>query len=127
MVQALVLVLTLAAVRMWPSLAHDWRGDVVYAFTSSNLLSILFNLFPVQPLDGHQAWKLPQRWIVERVQHIENARIREQVAAQRKARAAAALTTTRAVDEADTEAPTAEVEAKARTLAEDMWKRARER
>ena len=52
-------------------LAGDPRSmfvrDLVDAFVSANVLMILLNLFPVSPLDGAEAWKLPRLLIARRL------------------------------------------------------------
>jgi stage IV sporulation protein FB len=123
MVQALVWLVVTVAVRLAPPLPYAWLWDVEYAWTTSNLFMLVVNLLPVAPLDGHEAWQLPTRWLQERAQRMEVARIRAQAAAQRRAREAERLTAVR-VDEGATGEPAADVTAEARALAEAMWKRA---
>lgn len=123
MVQAAVWLAVTAAVALAPPFPYAWLWDVVYAWTTANLFMMVVNLLPIAPLDGHEAWQLPTRWLQERAQRAELARVRAQAAAQRQARAAAQVTAVR-VDEGSPEPPATEVTQEARALAEAMWKRA---
>lgn len=56
--QALIFFTTpLWASRLSPE-AHPFVAQMVEAFTASNLVLALFNLIPVRPFDGAEAWKL---------------------------------------------------------------------
>ena len=53
----LIIALALEAAGVWPD---SENGDIVYwAFTSSNAYMIAFNLIPIAPLDGTEAWAFP--------------------------------------------------------------------
>ncbi|MFO0606610.1 MAG: hypothetical protein U0324_25790 [Polyangiales bacterium] len=136
MAQAAVWLATTLAVRFAPTIPYEWLWDVVYAWTTSNVFMMVVNLLPVAPLDGHEAWQLPIRWVQERAQRAELARVRLQAAERRRAREArtavrvedvpsveAAATGVQAKDAAQG----AEVDAAARALADAMWKQATRR
>lgn len=126
MVQAAVWIAATLAVRLAPAPSPAWLGDVAYAWTTSNVFLILVNLLPVAPLDGHEVWRLPARWLQERAQRAELARVRKQAGEKRRARALAASAAVR-VDEAPAEPAPEAVAAEARALADAMWKQATRR
>ncbi len=126
MVQAAVWLATTLALSLAPPLPYAWLGDVAYAWTSSNLFLLLVNLLPVAPLDGLEVWQLPARWLQERAQRAEVARVRKQAAERRGAREVAARTTVRAEEAPAAAAPEAVAE-EARALADAMWKQATRR
>lgn len=49
---------TLAAVLILGAPTEPWLADLVYAFTRANLFIAAFNLIPIAPLDGAEAWPL---------------------------------------------------------------------
>jgi Zn-dependent protease len=56
--QAIVLLGAMAYAWLVPTVSHEaWR--VLHTLTDSNAMLIAFNLVPVAPLDGAQAWALP--------------------------------------------------------------------
>lgn len=56
--QSIVLVVTLLATRFLPP-AHDaFTAELVAVLLWTNVWMILFNLVPIPPLDGAEAWKL---------------------------------------------------------------------
>ena len=54
--QAVLLIGTLAGVRLLGAPSHAFTVDMVGAFTGANLWMIVFNLLPIPPLDGVEAW-----------------------------------------------------------------------
>lgn len=83
--QAVVLVATYAALAYFGPPADAFTADLAMAFTASNLWLIAFNLFPMRPLDGAEAWTivplLRQRWATARARQAHD-RVHRRAAAE---------------------------------------------
>jgi len=64
--QGVVLSATYAALALAGPPSDPFLGQMAMAFTTSNITMIAFNLFPMRPLDGAEAWRivplLRERW-----------------------------------------------------------------
>ncbi len=56
--QAVLLVVTLGVVAITGRPGSPFAAELVGAFIGPNLSAILFNLLPIPPLDGAEAWKI---------------------------------------------------------------------
>ncbi|MEZ4338336.1 MAG: hypothetical protein R3B82_17075 [Sandaracinaceae bacterium] len=56
--QLLLFVVTVVAVLILGEPTQAWLSDLVNAFTRANLFILAFNLIPIPPLDGAEAWPL---------------------------------------------------------------------
>lgn len=129
LVQAAVWVVAAVAVALAGHPSRPWSSDVVWTLTEANLWVIALNLFPLAPLDGAEAWKLPTRWMQSVMQRAENEKVRRQLAAQRakqraeaeRVRVALTVDPTEALDDDALE----RVNAEAAEIAARMWDEAR--
>jgi stage IV sporulation protein FB len=84
--QLLVYFVTVATLFFWGYPSNPATGLLVAVYTSSNLWMMLFNLIPIPPLDGAEAWKLfPAlfRRTKKRAEKREHERVREIAQANR--------------------------------------------
>jgi stage IV sporulation protein FB len=57
--QTMVLCVALVAIWLWPGVFAGWFGTPLeHALVHANLVMAAFNLLPISPLDGAEAWRL---------------------------------------------------------------------
>jgi stage IV sporulation protein FB len=87
--QAALLLCTLVAVRLVGAPSHPFEADMVGAFVGANLWLMLFNLLPIPPLDGVDAWGIIALFRAARARRRMDAERARLALEQARARAAA--------------------------------------
>ncbi|APR86989.1 hypothetical protein A7982_12338 [Minicystis rosea] len=90
--QAVLLVATLGVLAITGKPHHMFAAELVGAFLGPNVSAILFNLLPIPPLDGAEAWKILP---------ILGSRLRKRRAAKARVRAEKTRSELRSLDEVD--------------------------
>ena len=60
--QTCVLVVMGLVVLLFGYPAGGMLGLIIYWLVKINIFIIIFNLIPIRPLDGYEAWKLLKEW-----------------------------------------------------------------
>jgi hypothetical protein len=84
--QLLVYVITAATLFFWGQPSNHATQELASVYTSSNLWMAMFNLIPIPPLDGAEAWKLfpaLARRTKKRAEKREHQRVRDIAQANR--------------------------------------------